>query len=162
MYILYIFLLIILIIYIYSYYIYPTNITILQTNLDKLNYNMLLERQPLIIENTKTDIYQLQDTLFYLMSSTYFDIDASDIWHNNNFKYIVLQSINDEKSEILIYPPFKKMINNSPDPNETLMNIELKKGQILILPFHWKYYIQNDYKFKCLGVHNLITYILPK
>lgn len=157
----YYFLLIVFIIYIYSYYKYPQNISIIQTNLDILNYNILLERQPVVIENNKTDLEQLQNTLFSFTIKELFSIDNQSIWVNNRYKYVVFQSISDN-SEILIYPPFKPLLpDNTPDTNENLINIQLNIGQCLILPFHWKYYIDKNNSYNCLGIHNLVTYFLP-
>lgn len=156
---LYYLILIVLIIYIYSYYNYPRNISIIQTNLDRLNYDMLLEKQPLVIENNKTDLDQLKDNLFNMTISCLFYIEDTEEWQNNRYKYLVIQSIGD--CEILIYSPFKKIIDGLPDNNEKLINIQIKNGQSLILPFHWKYYIEKNNKFNCLGIHNLITYFLP-
>lgn len=159
----YYFILIILIIYIYSYYKFPHNISIIQTNLDRLNYNMLLEKQPVVIENNKTDLEQLKNTLFNLTISDLFYLEDTNEWINNRYKHFVLQAIveEDKEAEILIYAPFKNIINGLPDMNENLINIQLRNGQCLILPFHWKYFIEKNNKFNCLGIHNLITYFLP-
>jgi len=42
---------IIIIIYIYCYYIFPTEISILQTDIQNFNFNILSSRQPIVISN---------------------------------------------------------------------------------------------------------------
>ena len=44
-------LLIILIIYAYCYYIFPNEISILQTDLSNFNFNLLTSRQPIVISD---------------------------------------------------------------------------------------------------------------
>ena len=44
-------LLIIIIIYAYCYYIFPTEISILQTDLNNFNFNLLSSRQPIVISD---------------------------------------------------------------------------------------------------------------
>ena len=52
--------------------------------------------------------------------------------------------------------------NSIPDPNDTnLLAIQAKSGEILILPLHWYYYINNNLNVKCIGIHDLVTYFLP-
>lgn len=148
-----------IILYIYSNYRYPLNVSIIQTNLDDLKFNVLLEKQPIVIENNKTDLEKLQKSLFTFMNYTIYDIDESDEWNKNRFKYLILQSI-DNNSEIFIYPPFANYIDSKPQSEEDIINIQLSIGQCVILPFHWKYLIKKN-NFTCLGVHNIITYILP-
>jgi hypothetical protein len=161
-------LLIILIIYIYSYYNYPKRTQLIQTRLDNFNYDVLYNRQPVIIQDKDIELAQLQKKWFYLNIVTPEFIipkqpqsqpqpNDKDIWHTNKFKYLLLQA--QESGEILLYPASKKMISGIPDPNESLLVIQISQGQLIILPFHWKYLLNID--VKCLGVNDLVSYFLP-
>jgi hypothetical protein len=50
------------------------------------------------------------------------------------------------------------MKSGIPDPDETLLAIQISKGQLIILPFHWKYLI--NVNVNCLGVNDLVSYFL--
>jgi len=173
---------VLLAIYIYSNYNYPKHVSIIQTNLDDMKFSILLEKQPVIIENNKTDLEQLQNTLFSYMNHNIYEIDgpekqndseekpeeaekaeeaeeAEEEWHTSRYKYLVLQSTSDN-SEIYIFPPYIKFDESSPDFENDIINVQLSIGQCIILPFHWKYLIKKN-NFICLCVHNIATYILP-
>jgi len=158
-YLLLLILIVIISLYVYSNYKYPTNVSIIQTNLDELKFNILLEKQPVIIENNKTDLEQLQKSLFSFMNYSLYDLEESDEWHKNRFKYLVLQSTSDN-SEIYIFPPYIKFDESSPEFEGDITNVQLSFGQCIILPFHWKYLIKKN-NYMCLGVHNMATYLLP-
>jgi len=151
----YIAFIILLIIYIYSYYNYPKRTKIIQTQIDNFNYDLLTYRQPVIIDTNTVDINSLPQKWFYLNLVKKFNIDAQEIWQDNKFKYTVLQPQN--SGEIILYPASKKMKDGAPDPAETLLAIKISKGQLIILPFHWKYLVHVD--VKCLGVNDIITYL---
>lgn len=159
---------IILLLYIYSYYKYPQNISILQARPFEFSTNMLLEKQPIVIENNNSNLDDLKKLYFYLNPTQYFNLTSSDIWHKNIYKYTAIQF--QSNGEILLCPPNTKMIiddkspshNIIPDPSNTnLLAIQAKVGEIVILPFHWYYYISNKLNVKCLGIHDYITYFLP-
>jgi len=153
----YIAFIILLIIYIYSYYNYPKKTKIIQTRMDGFNYNMLAYRQPVIIDTATVDIDSLPKKWFYLNLVKKFNITATneEIWYDNKYKYTVLQP--QDSGEIILYPASKKMNEGNPDPAETLLAINISKGQLIILPFHWKYLVKID--VKCLGVDDIISYL---
>ena len=158
--------LIILIIYVYSYYRYPTKVLILQSLPDQFKPEMLLERQPIVIENNASSLKDLKNVFFKWSPSHDFNISGSDKWHYNKYKYIALQLEND--GEILLCPPRTKMIIDDitgldiPDPDDAnLLAIQAKKREIVIIPFHWRYLIDVKLDVVCLGIHDYITYFLP-
>ena len=164
----YILLVIILIIiaYVYSYYKYPMNISILQTRPFEFNSDMLLEKQPIVIENNDSKLEELKSVFFRYNPNDVFNLSASDNWHRNRYKYIALQL--DSQGEVLLCPPASKMIQDKttgtliPDPSNTnLLAIQAKKGEIIIIPLHWSYLITNTLNVKCIGIHDLITFFLP-
>lgn len=166
-YIIFFIIILIITIYIYSYYKYPTNISILQTRPFEFNSDMLLEKQPIVIENNDSKLNELKEVFFRFNPSESFNLSSSDNWHYNRYKYITLQL--KTAGEILLCPPRSKMIQDKmaadtliPDPSNTnLLAIQAKSGEIIIIPLHWHYLITNKLTVSCIGIHDLITYFLP-
>jgi len=127
--------------------------------MNNFHYDVLYNRQPVIIDSTDVELTTLKKKWFYLNIVTDFSIypnKTEDIWHVNKYKYTVLQP--QESGEIMLYPASKKIISGIPDPTETLLAIQISKGQLIILPFHWKYLI--NVPVNCLGVNDLVSYFL--
>ena len=157
---------IILSIYVYSYYRYPSKVLILQSLPDQFKADMLLERQPIVIENNASSLKDFKNAFFKWSPTHNFNISGSEKWHYNRYKYIALELEND--GEILLCPPKTKMIvditnaQDIPDPDDAnLLAVQAKKGEIVIIPFHWRYLIDVKLDVACLGIHDFITYFLP-
>jgi len=160
-----------IVLYIYSYYRYPGNVSILQTGPTEFRSTMLLEKQPIIIEHNASTLEDLKDGFFGWTPTTKFNISGSQIWHRNQYKYVAIQLEN--PGEIILCPPAAKMIpvptttadtsvEQIPDPTDAkLLAIQAKAGEIVILPFHWRYLITPKLDVKCMGIHDFITYFLP-
>jgi hypothetical protein len=154
-------------IYIYSYYKYPQTVSILQTRPYEFKTDMLLERQPIVIENNASDLDELKATFFRFNPTEEFNLSASDIWHRNRYKYVAIQL--EKPGEIILCPPRAKIISDPentdeeiPDPTDAnLLAIQAKTGEIVIIPFHWRYLITSKLNVKCLGIHDYVTYFLP-
>lgn len=149
-------------IYIYSYYKYPAKTQIIQTTMRNFNYDILLQKQPVIIDSADVNLDDLRRRWFYLNIVNRATVAPSQEWHDNKYKYTVMQA--NDKGEILLYPASKKMSSDGsasvPDPNESLLAIQISKGQLIILPFHWKYLVP-DITVDCLVVNDLVSYFLP-
>ena len=147
-----------IIFYIYCYFIFSSNILILQTNLNDFDFNLLLERQPIVIEDYIIDVISVIKSWF----STNIIQDASYnnqiIWNQNKHKFMYIYALED--TEILLYSPIKKVINDTPDNSEPVLAIQLKNRQSLIIPFYWYYNIKNINTAKLYGIHDYITYLL--
>ena len=155
-------LIILLIIYIYSYYNYPKKISVLQTNPNNFKTDMLLEKQPIVIENNASPLSDMKPMFFKWNPTQSFNISGSNYWQYNTYKYVAIQLEN--SGEILLTPPNTKMLpdEDAPDPESAnVLAIQAKKGEILIIPFHWRYLINNKLDVECLGIHDYITYFLP-
>jgi hypothetical protein len=149
--------LILVYIYVSYYYRYPKNVKVLQASEGKLNPSLFLEKQPIILldvqhplEKVKQDLlpYRLTRKVSYEMST----------WNTNPTKYLFIHS--ETSTEIHLLPAAKKLNKMKlPDPDETLITIQLLPSQILILPFHWHYHA--DVSLELLGVHDYISWILP-
>ena len=141
---------IILIIYAYCYYIFPNEISILQTDLSNFNFNLLTSRQPIVISDF------IQEPLDVIKSWFNYNIINNDNndnndWIHNNYKYLFINAYDD--TEVIIYKAEITKIN--PKPEDNIIIIKLLKNQSLILPFKWKYYATNINK---IGIDDLITF----
>jgi len=141
---------IIIIIYVYCYYIFPTEISILQTDLSNFNFNLLSSRQPIVISDF------IQNPLEVINSWFNYNIinsnnDENNDWIHNNYKYLFINAYKD--TEVIIYKAEITKIN--PKAEDNIIIIKLQKNQSLILPFKWKYYSTNINKW---GIDDLITF----
>ena len=158
-------------VYIYSYYWYPPTVSILQTRPYEFKPDMLLERQPIVIENNASSLEDLHSAFFKLNPTEEFKLAGSDTWHGNPFKYVAIQL--QAPGEILLSPASTRMIADTdhatdaedvmiPDPTDSnLLAIRAQAGEIILIPFHWHYLITDKLKVKCLGIHDYVTYFLP-
>ena len=82
------------------------------------------------------------------------DEKEDDEWIHNKYKYVFISANKD--TEIIIYKA--SIYSNIPDENERIIAVKLQKNQSLILPFKWKYYINNYKDINTWGIHDLITF----
>lgn len=141
--------------YIYGYFKFPRNVAVLQTDLNRANTDMLLERQPIVFQDTPT-LYTIRTKLFRFGIITEFALNPGVGWLENKYKYIAFETLAD--GEILACPPGKRL-NGEPGDDEHLIALQCKKGNIVILPFRWKYNV--NVPVACVGVHDLVTYFIP-
>lgn len=148
--------------YILSYYKYPDKTSILQTSLSQFKFEMVLQKQLLVIDDTQTKLEVIRDAWFKFSIVSNFNLDGSETWHKNRYKYNIMQAITD--GEILFFPAKKKSLigqDGAPPSDENILSIKLSAGQVVIVPLHWYYLIPNEMSVQCMGVHDLITYVLP-
>lgn len=148
---------ILLLLYIYCYFIFTSVITILQTNINDFKLDLLYQRQPIVINDKIKDINNILN-LWFKQNIIDYNIDINnDSWITNKYKYLYFYSINDDTEIFLSKPNINEKI---PNQNEKIINIKLKQFQSLIIPFKWKYYIDNKNFIKLYGIHDYITYFL--
>lgn len=148
---------ILVLLYIYGYYKYPKNIAMLQTDISRVKADILLERQPVVFEDAPS-LDTIQKRLFRYSIVTKFSLKADvPLWSETKFKYTAIQV--HEATEVMICPPGRKLVNNAPAEDEKLIAVQCKKGNILLIPFKWKY--NAGISADCLGVHDIVTYLLP-
>lgn len=149
----YTFLLLIVLLYVYIsyYYRYPSNTKILQADSDTLDSNLLYEKHPIILLNNKSSLKELKQKYFTYLISVTSDIKISE-WNKNKYKYLLIQPI--EPCEIHTLPADKVLTED-----ETLITLQLKPTQVLILPFHWNFY--TDTSINTLGIQDYLSYFLP-
>lgn len=150
-------LLIAIIIYVYIsyYYRYPTNVKILSAYDNNFNTSLMMDKQPIVILDTNKSLQQFKKEIVPYLPHVTRTHDPL-IWNTNTCKYILIKSEID--TEIHLLPASKKLVDNSPSSDETLITLEIKPSQIIILPFKWHYY--SEKKLDLLGVHDFITWFL--
>ena len=145
---------IIILIYTLCYYIFPTEITILQTTVNDFSFNNLSKRQPIVISDFVQDPLKIIDSWFKYNFKCQLENNSTD-WIHNNYKYLYIHARED--TEVIIYNAKRTKIN--PISTDKIIAIKLEKYQSLILPFKWKYYGDN---IDIWGVDDLITSFFGK
>jgi len=151
---------IILIIYTICYYIFPTEVSIYQTDIEKFDINVLSSRQPIVISDY---VQNPEDIINSWFKYNIINFDGNDNgydndnngndndWKHNNHKYLFINAVKD--TEIIIYKAQITKIN--PTPEDKIIIIKLKQNQSLILPFKWKYYGNN---INIWNIDDIITF----
>ena len=146
---------IIIIIYAYCYYIFPTEISILQTDLNNFNFNLLSSRQPIVISDFIQNPSEVINSWFnynIINANMNANMNANENdWIHNNYKYLFINAYKD--TEVIIYKA--EITKMNPKAEDNIIIIKLQKNQSLILPFKWKYYSTNINKW---GIDDLITF----
>lgn len=150
---------VLIIVYVFAYFRHPKEVHILQTALKDFTFDMLREKQPIVIDDRVKSLEDIGKVWFGPNINTYFRLTHSELWHKNKYKYIVLQV--EQEGDIYMYPAGKKMIQGLPDTDETLLAVHLLPGQMVILPYRWWYHIPDRMVVSAIGVNDYITYVLP-
>lgn len=146
--------------YVSTYYKYPDKLAIHQTGLDTFQFEMLYEKQPLVLDDRVVRLEDLDRLWFSSNITSKFRLQSSNTWHVNKFKYLLLHA--EQEGDIYLYPAGKKKIAGGvPDTNESLLAVHLLPGQVMIIPFRWSYLLMEPMQVGALGVHDYITYMLP-
>lgn len=152
---------VILVWYIGYYYRYPSETTILQTILPNFHFDLLLEKQPIVLQDQITDLSTLKNAWFPRMCHLHtWTSDTS--WQLNKHKYLVLQPQVD--TLLYLYPRGKPMLPNGvPDPAQSiLLEIHLKAHQVVILPYKYYYHTEEPgVPLHAIACHDIFTWILP-
>lgn len=163
--ILFIVLCIIVVVYISYYYRYPTAITILQTTLQNFYFDMLREKQPIVIQDRVVNTDDMMRAWFKYNSTHTFDLQTSDAsnpsWIRNNYKYTLIHCR--KPCEVLIASAKDVPKNNVLPDNATIVALRLSADQCVIIPYHMHYAVTHSEKtiVHCAGVHDWITRIIP-
>ena len=172
--------LVVLALYIYSYYRYPKITSIIQSHIRMFKPEILLAKQPIVIDDNDIDLQLFKSKLFSYNPTQLFTLSTSESWYKNKHKYVILQSNKGPVDILLCNPNFVDSKTNTPIENKTndtnnadaekanantdtdaeIVEVQLSEGQILIIPFNWLYFIQNS-TIECVGIHDYITYFLP-
>ncbi len=151
--------LLIIVAYAYCYFIFPKDVSILQTSIRDFNFDLLNKRQPLVIEDSiPNDMSSLISSWFSPNIVVYPVNTVSDghSWNINVYKYLLAYAQTD--TEILLYQSGQKMVNNMPDINEPVIAIKMKAYQSVVIPYRWYYNIKTKDEYSLYGIHDYITY----
>jgi len=125
----------------FIYHINTNTITINQTTINKFDFYLLYQKNPLIISDHIPDLTIILDSWFkYNYISK---IQLTNNWKLNNSKYLLLHNNSDTDIEIHICNPNTKIENNIPTQNTKIITINLSSLQFIIIPYRWFYYNDN-------------------
>ena len=146
--------------YIWTYFRTQGMVEIHQATLADFQFDLLREKQPLVIDDRVVSLADLHRMWFGSNITSEFRLDGTETWHKNKFKYLVVHA--EQEGDIYLYPAGKRMIEgNIPDTEESLIAVHLLPRQVLIIPFRWHYLVMPPMQISCLGVHDYVTYMLP-
>jgi|TARA_Y100000385_G_scaffold252112_1_gene275350 hypothetical protein len=135
------FIILIIISVIFIYHINNNTITINQTTINKFDFYLLYQKNPLIISDHIPDLTTILESWFkYNYISK---IQFTNNWKLNNSKYLLLHNNSDTDIEIHICNPNTKIENNIPTQNAKIITINLSSLQFIIIPYKWFYYNDN-------------------
>lgn len=154
---------IMVILYIWSYYRTPKEVTILQTSLEEFQFDMLREKQPLVIDDrvpNYEDIWRLwfsQNLVTPMQLGG--DVSITQPWFRNRYKYLLCHA--QTAGEILLCPPGRPMVQGAPHPDTALVAIHLEPNQMAIIPRRYSVHVDATMKVAGLGIHDYVTVVLP-
>lgn len=148
----------IILLYVYCYFIYPSHLSIIQTSLNEFDFTMLFKKQPLVIEDKSKEVLTILNSWFTPNIVHDIEYDNKRTWNVNSHKYLYVYALED--CEILLYPPKHKVVDDTPNSDEPVIAINLRKLQSLVIPYCWYYNIKNKYDAKLYGIHDYVTYML--
>ena len=151
-----------LLLYASLYYIFYDELIIYQVEARHFDFNLLYNKQPIIIQDSITNIDEILVDWFNYNIVEY-DVLIPNIWgwNRNHYKYFVIYADASEENsvEITLGNPLTKQEGNAPEYTQTLTTIPLNKNKMLIIPFKWYYHINiisGNPRF--FGIHDYITY----
>ena len=143
--------------YIRFSYKVPQKIMILQTSVADFKPNILLEKQPIVVQDRLDNVKPILDDWFRFNKKAEFTITPDMEWIKNKHKYMAIHSLED--CEILLCSPLCKVNQGIPDGSEQVIAIKLYKGMILIVPYRW--YLTTNKPVYAHTYHDMFTYLLP-
>ena len=147
---------IILYVFISYYYRFPENVKIINAYEKSFNNTLLFEKQPIVLLDNPYPSLQIAKSYIVPYTLTKNIEHIPLIWNKNPAKYLFITSVID--TEIHLLPASKKLYNNQPLPDDTLITLQIKPTHIVILPFHWHYYSSHD--LIVLGMNDYISWLL--
>lgn len=148
---------ILVIIYLSYYTRVITTITILQTTLGDFQFDMLYEKQPIVIQDEIADLAQVLAAWFPNNTRTEGTLIPGAAWTQNRHKYLLIQA-QTEGDLYLVNSSAVMGADGMPDPqSQALVGIHLRPGQVVIVPFKMRFAPADGFAATTIGVHDLIT-----
>lgn len=146
---------IIILIYISCYFIFPPSVQILQTTISDFNFATLYTRQPIVISDYLQENEELVNSWFKFNFIRDLNEDKKNYndWVYNRYKYLFINA--NINTEIIIYKA--SIYSKPPIEDDRIIAIKLEKNQSLILPYRWKFFIENNEDIQLWGMNDLIT-----
>lgn len=147
----------ILVIYAYCYFIFPTEVSILQTTITHFDFALLQKRQPLVVQDcvAEDDVNNLIQAWFSPNIVNVFKIDENKLWSVNNYKYCYVYALND--TELMLCPAIE---SNQDKAEPICLAIKMRKNQSVIIPFKWQYGNIKNNDIISYGIHDYVTWLL--
>lgn len=115
-----------------AYYIRASpDISFVQTTIDKIDFETLNSKLPVIILDRIVDVHDLLATVFryqYTFIQTQPDLDS---WIRNSHKFLVIKATSNQKVQIA--HPHTKMS----DDKYEYIDLVLRKDQVVVMPYGW-------------------------
>lgn len=131
---------------------FPKELIISQATLDKVDDTLLLERNPIVISDSIVNCDEMIKNVFSYMYVANRPVQVNGENENtlekNKFQYLVFWS-QEGDADVIIQHPTKGYVM-----------IKLHVGNILILPWAWKYQIKKRGELKLYGLHSIMTLTL--
>lgn len=131
----------------------------MQSSLESFTFDQLLARQPLVIQDRIPDVSKLGD-MWFPGNKKHLLATPKDEWIRTTYKYSLLFHPTETTEILVLHAGGRTLDKNTPHSDETLTAIELKANQVLILPFHTIFTV-NQEKSLILAVHDWVTRFLP-
>lgn len=157
---------VIICIYVYSYYQIPKDLVVLQSTLTSFQFDMLREKQPIVIHDRLPNLDTLRTYWFNVnkVQPQEYTSETAPVgqWNRNRYKYMVLHPMAD--CEIMVTLGNTSLLaDGSPDPEKVVpVVMKMQSNQVVLLPFrsYWMMATSCE-KIQAFGVHDWITYFLP-
>lgn len=146
-------------IYVYSYFLHPGNVSIIQTSEQHFNPSALLDKQPLVIEDSTSEFIDRFKSMYTISREP---TPVAMQWTKNKYKHLAIQAT--QSMQLLVCPAAVKRDTKAegapPASESSIIAFKMSPMQTVILPFHWSYYLPTT-AATIVGVHDLITYFIP-
>lgn len=150
---------VLLLLWVYVRFTYktPSKVVILQSSLADFHLKMLLDKQPIVIQDRVDNIMPVWNGWFKYNYRKSFELTPEMEWARNRYKYMLIHG--KEDGEVMLCHPNCKKTKGVPDMSEEIVAIKLYKGMSIIVPYRW--HIAVSMTEHAMGVHDLFTYVLP-
>ena len=129
--------------------------SLLQSSVDKVDFEMLNSKLPIIITDRIVNIHEVLMNIFKYQYSFIQSPDDTSSWLRNAHKFALLKSNSNEKVQVA--HPMSKMDTGTYE----FMDIILRKDQVVIFPYGWWILAPNNADVYMLDdmVSKLISYV---